>query len=250
MTAFKDHFSTHAPDYRTHRPLYPRELFAYLAGIAPARGLAWDCGTGNGQAAVGLAEHFERVIATDASAGQLAEAEPHPRVQYRVAPADRSTLADHSADLVTAAQALHWFPFDAFYTEVRRVTRLGGILAVWTYGFHRVNADVDRVLERFETGYVKPYWPPERQYVWDRYRTVPFPFPELTPPHFEMAAQWDLAGVLGYLRTWSATKRFVATHGFDPVERLADDFATAWGDPTTPRTIRWDLHLRVRRVQS
>src|SRR5215831_1555408 len=144
--AFKDHFSAHATDYRAFRPSYPAELFTFLASAAPARDLAWDCGTGNGQAAVALAEHFARVFATDASAEQVKNAEPHPRVEYAVAPAEKCPLPDHTADLVTVAQALHWFDFDRFYAEVRRVARPGGLLAVTCYYEPSVGPGVDPVL--------------------------------------------------------------------------------------------------------
>lgn len=245
---FKDHFSGHAPDYKAFRPEYPPILFDYLASVAPARGLAWDCGTGSGQAALGLAAHFARVMATDASAEQIGQAEPHPRVEYAVAPAERCPLPDAAADLVTVAQALHWFNFDRFLAEVRRVGRPGGILAVWSYRFHRVNPAVDAVLDRLEAEFVGPYWPPERHYVEERYQTIPFPFAELLPPAFDLTAEWPLPGLVGYLNTWSAVKRFTAAHGFNPVERLTPEFAAAWGDAAAVRTVRWDLHLRVGRV--
>ncbi len=146
--AFKDYFSGHATDYRAFRPAYPRELFAVLADTAPRRELVWDCGTGNGQAAVALAEHFKKVFATDASADQVKNAEPHQRVEYAVAPAEKCPLTDHCADLVTVAQALHWFEFDKFYAEVRRVCRPGGLLAAWTYDLHSVSPTIDVVLNR------------------------------------------------------------------------------------------------------
>jgi len=248
MSAFKDHFSGHAADYRVFRPTYPPELFAFLASVAPAHELAWDCGTGSGQAAVVLAEHFARVFATDASAEQIANAEPHPKVEYAVAPAEACPLPDASADLVTVAQALHWFGFDRFYAEVKRVLEPGGLLAVWTYDLHAVNADVDPVLARLQSEFVGPYWPPERALVGAGYRTIPFPFEEVPAPAFGMTAEWNLPTLLGYMSTWSATKRFAAAHGFDPLERLADDFAAAWGDPAAVRTVRWKLALRLGRV--
>src|SRR5207248_5729715 len=195
---FKDHFSGHATDYRAFRPVYPPELFAFLASAAPGRTLAWDCGTGNGQAAVGLAEHFERVFATDASAGQLAEAEPHPRVEYAVAPAERCPLPDGSVDLVTATQALHWFDHDRFYADVRRVCRPGGLLAATCYYEPSVSPEVDPVLRRWED-FIRPYWTPERVWVDAGYRTIPFPFPEPLPvPPMEVTAACDLARFLGY----------------------------------------------------
>lgn len=249
-TGFKDHFSGHAADYRTFRPNYPPELFAFLADAAPGRDLAWDCGTGNGQAAVALAGHFAKVFATDASAEQVRNAEPHPRVEYAVAAAERCPLPDASADLVTVAQALHWFDLDRFYAEVRRVCRPNGLLAAWTYNFHSVTPAVDAVLRRFRGEFVDPYWPPERAGVDAGYRNVPFSFEEISPPRFEMTAEWNLPRVLGYLRTWSATKAFQKARGFDPVARLADEFVAAWGDPGDIKVLRWDLVLRVGRVGS
>lgn len=247
--AFKDYFSGHATDYRAFRPAYPRELFAFLAATAPRRELVWDCGTGNGQAAVALAEHFEKVFATDASADQVKNAEPHPRVEYAVAPAEKCPLTDHSADLVTVAQALHWFEFDKFYAEVRRVCRPGGLLAVWTYDLHSVSPIIDVVLNRLQADFVGPYWPPDRKWVTARYLTISFPFPDVPAPRFEMTAEWDMPRMLGYINTWSATKAFVKAKGFDPLERLASDFAAAWGNPATVRTVRWEFTLRLGRVE-
>ncbi len=245
---FKDHFSGHAADYRTFRPTYPPDLFAFLASIAPARELVWDCGTGSGQAAVVLADHFARVFATDASAEQVANAAPRPNVEYAVAPAEKCPLPDACADLVTVAQALHWFDLARFYCEVGRVCKPGGVLAVWTYDLHAVNAEVDPVLARLQTEFVGPYWPPERALVDAGYRTIPFPFAEVPTPEIEMTAAWNLPTLLGYMNTWSATKRFVAANGFNPLERLAAEFATAWGDPRVVRTVRWRLALRCGRL--
>lgn len=244
---FRDHFSSRADEYRAYRPTYPPRLFEHLAAAAPTRDLAWDCGTGTGQAALGLAEHFARVVATDASAKQLAEARPHPRVEYAAAPAERCPLPDGVADLVVAAQALHWFNFDAFYAEVRRVCRPGGLLAVTCYCGPAVNADVDRTLHQYQD-LVRAYWPAGRAWVDEGYRTIPFPFPELPAPPFELSVAADLAWFLGYLGTWSATKAYAAANGYDPVPRWRDDFAAAWGEPTETRTVRWDFTVRVGRV--
>jgi len=246
--SFKDHFSAHATDYRAFRPVYPPGLFAFLASAAPGRTLAWDCGTGNGQAAVGLADHFERVFATDASAGQLAAAEPHPRVEHAVAPAERCPLPDASADLVTTTQALHWFDHDRFYAEVRRVCRPGGLLAATCYYEPSVSPEVDPVLRRWED-FIRPYWTPERVWVDAGYRTIPFPFPEPLPvPPMEVTAACDLARFLGYLGTWSATKQYVRAHGSDPLDRFGPEFAAAWGDPAAVRTLRWAFNVRLGRV--
>jgi SAM-dependent methyltransferase len=246
MAEFKDHFSGHAGDYRTYRPSYPPELFTYLATLVPQNGLVWDCGSGNGQASVALAEHFERVFATDASERQIREAEPHPRVEYAVAMAERCPLPDRSAQLVTVAQALHWFDFDGFFKEVKRVCQPGGHLAVWTYDFDSVDPDVDPVLNKFQKDFVEAYWPPERVHVISGYQTIPFPFEELSPPALEMRARWNLAQLLGYLNTWSATKAFIKRNGFNPTETL--ELQSAWGDPSRLRTVHWAFYIRVGRV--
>lgn len=241
---FKDHFSTHAGGYARYRPRYPAELFAFLASVSPGRRLAWDCATGNGQAAVGLADHFEQVIATDASARQIGEAEPHPRVTYRTGLAERSGLDGGSVDLTTVAQALHWFDFDAFFAEARRVAAPGGLLAVWVYDLLRVAPAVDAVLLRYHEEIVGPHWPPERKWVDERYQSIPFPFEEIPAPAFEMRAEWTLDDLTGYLGTWSAAKRYQKERGEDPLDLIRPDLEAAWGGPAA-REIRWPLILRV-----
>lgn len=244
---FHDHFSSHAADYARFRPTYPSDLFAYLAGLCDVHDLAWDVGTGSGQAAVALAAHFHRVVATDASAEQIAQATPHPRVTYHTAPAEHSPLADASVDLVAVAQALHWFNFDPFFAEVNRVLRPGGVFAAWTYGvLFTASTEIDAVFAQF-LDTVAPYWPPERRYIDAGYQTIPFPFDELAAPSFSMEAVWTLDTLLGYLGTWSAAKRCAAATGADPVEAQREAFIDAWGDPATSQRIRWPLHLRVGR---
>ena len=244
------HFETGSAEYRRHRPTYPQPLFRHLASIAPATGIAWDCGTGNGQAAVGLANEFTEVIATDASQRQLDEATPHARVEYRRAPADDSGLPEGSVDLVTVAQALHWFDLERFYREVNRVAKPGGVLAAWCYTLVRVTPAVDREIERFYTDVVGPYWPRERVHVENAYRDLPFPFAELpSPPPLAMALEWDLADLVGYVRTWSPVRIFAAERGYDPLTEFVPKVETAWGDPRERRTVRWPLHFRIGRVK-
>ncbi len=242
---FKDHFSGHAADYAAFRPTYPPALFAWAAGLPAARGLAWDCATGSGQAAVALAGHFPRVVATDASAAQIAHAVPHPRVEYGVAPAEASGLPDGAVDLVTVAQALHWFDFARFYAEVRRVLAPGGAIAVWSYDLAQFDPAVDGLVRRLARETVGPYWPPERRWVDEEYRTLPFPFAEVPAPAFHLAELWDLARFAAYLRTWSAVVRFRAVTGRDPVAELEPELAAAWGDPGEVKTVRWPLHVRA-----
>jgi SAM-dependent methyltransferase len=245
---FPDHFSGVAGAYAEFRPRYPDALFDWLAEVAPRRDLAWDCATGNGQAAVALARLFDRVLATDASAEQVEVATPHPRVEYRVAPAEESGLTADSVDAITVAQALHWFDRPVFYEEASRVLRRDGVLAVWTYGHPRLDDPAaDAVFQEFYSATVGPYWPPERALVDVGYRTIEFPFPEVDPPDLEMETLWPLAALLGYVATWSATTRFRRSRGFDPLPALGEALARVWGEPAESRRIRWPLAIRAGR---
>jgi SAM-dependent methyltransferase len=247
--AFSDHFAPVAANYAAFRPTYPPALYAWLASLVSRHDLAWDCAAGSGQATLGLAEQFARVLATDASRAQIESAPPHPRVTWRVAAAEDSGLPDSAVDLVAVAQALHWFDLDRFYAEVRRVLKPGGVLAVWTYGVTEVEgAAVDERLQIFYRVTVGPYWPPERRHVESGYRTLAFPFEEIEAPAFAMQAEWSLGELLGYLRSWSATGRYIATRGSDPVAALERELAPLWGDGGARRRIAWPLSLRVGRI--
>lgn len=244
-----DYFSPRAAGYAAFRPTYPPALFDFVAALAPARACAWDCATGSGQAAVALTAHFGRVVATDASAAQLAHAAPHARVEYRVARAESSGLPDRSVDLVTVAQALHWFDVGAFYAEVRRVLVPGGAIAVWTYG-DAVLADaaLDARFQRYTRDVLGAYWPPERRFVDDGYRGIPFPFAEVAAPAFLMERACTLAEVAGYVGTWSATTQYVRATGGDPVADLERALAPHWGEPETRVTVHWPLTVRAGHV--
>lgn len=246
---FKDHFSQVAALYCAFRPHYPADLFDYLAGLCAERRVAWDCACGNGQASIPLAARFDVVIATDASGEQIAAAPAHPGVTYRVAAAEQSGLEAKSVDLVTVAQALHWLDCDAFYREVKRVLRESGALAVWAYGNPSVeDAKVNAVIESFYTHKLGPYWPPERKFVETGYRTLPFPFDEIAPPSFEMSEQWTLPQLLGYLRSWSATTRYLKQHAEDPVQSLAEELLVVWGKAGEARRVTWPCFVRVGRL--
>jgi SAM-dependent methyltransferase len=246
LSSFADHFSALANTYASSRPHYPEELFDYLSTVCRGHELAWDCAAGSGQASIPLARHFRRVIATDASAAMLAQGPSHPRVEYREAPAESSGLATASVDLVTVAQALHWLELDAFYREADRVLAPGGMLAAWSYGKQVVEDEtLNRLLREFYTDVVGPYWPPERSHVEAGYRTLPFPYPELTPPGFTMEARWTLGELLGYVGTWSATQNFRQTNHRDAVEDLGRRLTPLWGDPGRRRRVRWPLSLRL-----
>ena len=244
---FEDHFSGHSEQYAQHRPQYPDEIYAYLASIAPARSLAWDCGTGNGQAALGLAKHFDRVYATDASAEQISHAYPHERVSYHAEPAEHVSLDNASVDLVTVAVAIHWFDFDAFYREVQRVLKPNGVIAAWTYNLTEISPEIDTLVRHYYRNIVGEYWPERIHYLEEKYQTLPFPFEEITPPSFSMERNWNLIQLAGFLDSWSATQRYKAQRGTHPLEHIWDKLVAAWGDENEQRLIRWPLHFRIGR---
>lgn len=243
---FRNRFGCVSADYARYRPTYPAELFRWLASLAPRRSAAWDCGTGSGQAAVALAEYFDRVIATDASAEQLASATQHDRVQYRQASADQSGIADGSMDLVTVAQALHWFNIPEFFFECDRVLRPLGAIAVWTYGPPQIDEEsINEILQFFYREIVGNYWPPERDFVENRYQTIQLPYPELTSPPFEMSTSWNLYELLGYLGTWSATSAYRQATGGDPRQRIEASLRRHWKDANYSRRFVMPLTIRA-----
>jgi len=243
---FADHFSEKSAGYARSRPTYPDELFAFLARHAPARDRAWDCATGNGQAAMGLARHFRQVEATDASAEQISNAIPARGVSYSVQPAERTGFADASFDAVSVAQALHWFDFDRFNAEVRRVLKPRGVILVTSYGWSHVSPEFDRELTRVVLDPIHPYWPPQNAHVFAGYRDVPFPYERIEVPPMRIELRWSLAQLIAYIGTWSATRRLLPS---DPrlLERAASELAPAWG-AATERTVTMPLLILCGRV--
>jgi SAM-dependent methyltransferase len=242
--SFKDHFSAQAAGYAKFRPRYPHEMFECLGSLAPSRQLAWDCGTGNGQAAIGLASVFDRVIATDASEKQVSNAQAHERVKYGVARAEDSGIESGTVDLITVTQALHWFDLNRFYTEAWRVLKPNGVLAASAYNLLHIEPAIDEVVNRYYYDVVGPFWPPERKLI-EQFADFPFPFHEIDPPKFEMTAHWNLEHLMGYLRSWSSTQRFIAAKGDDPLEQIMDELRAAWGNPKQAREVIWPLTLRI-----
>src|SRR6187455_2290153 len=243
-------FSTVAREYANFRPGYPPELFDWLARVTPARDAVWDCGCGSGQASVPLAEHFALVHATDVAPEQIAAARAHARVRYSVAPAASSGLDPESVDLVTVAQALHWFDVTAFYAEAERVARRGALLAVLNYPRPQfVDVELDRRFFEFYSRVVGPYWPPERRHVEDGYKTLPFPFEEVETPQFGFELNWNLEQLAGYASSWSATTRYRQALGTNPVPLLRELLESAWPSPEASVPIRMPIGLRVGRLR-
>jgi SAM-dependent methyltransferase len=247
---FKDHFSPIAASYAAHRPLYPAALVDYLADAATQRDVAWDAGCGSGQLSVLLAARFARVIATDPSSEQLAQARQESGVEYRQASAEASGLPAASVDLAVAAQAAHWFDLPRYYDEVRRVVRRGGLITLLTYGVIHIEKDVDPAIERFYWQTLAGLWPPERSLVEAGYQSLAFPFVEMRTPRFEMTASWTLPQVLGYVRTWSAVQALERAGRGAEYTGFARALSASWGDAAKRRVVRWDLALRVGRVDA
>lgn len=245
MSNFQDYFSEAAETYAAYRPRYPAALFRWLAAAAPERGCAWDCGTGNGQAATALGDHFTFVVATDPSTSQLSHARQHARVQYAAMTAERCALRSGSAQLVTVAQALHWFDRAQFFREAERVLAPRGLIAVWMYGLLQVTPALDEILLRFHRDELGAFWPAERALVDTGYADVQLPFQEISAPKFEMAANWTLHELAGYLTSWSAVNRYRAARGTNPVISCVERLAPLWGDPAGKRPIRWPLTVKA-----
>ncbi|MBV6633527.1 MAG: class I SAM-dependent methyltransferase [Alphaproteobacteria bacterium] len=246
---FKDHFSTQAATYAAARPRYPDGLFAYLADASPARDAVLDVATGNGQAALSLAKHFRQVTGIDGSQNQIDNATPAENVHYECAKADALPLPDESVDLVTVAQALHWFPLEEFYAEARRVLRPKGLIAAITYNTPRFDSpDINDAVDILYEDILGPYWPPERRHVEAGYTDLPFPFDPITVPDFEMTTQWSLEMLTEYVNSWSATNIYKRETGIDPVPDAMPKIKEVWGSPDRIRLVRFPLSVIAGRA--
>jgi ubiquinone/menaquinone biosynthesis C-methylase UbiE len=245
MSDFKDHFSGHSSNYQKYRPGYPKELFSYLNTLCEENKYAWDVGTGNGQCALALAAHFDAVLATDPSENQIRDAVRHDKIQYDVSPAEKCPEPDHSFDLITVAQALHWFDIDKFFNEVRRVVRPNGILAAWTYTHAVVSPEVDRIYSKFYTDIVGNYWPAERRYVEEKYQSIKFPFEDIESPQFKIQMEYSREDYLAYLGTWSAVKNYKLDKKHDPIDLIRSELSEIWSDSEELRVVTWPIHLKA-----
>ena len=246
--SFKDNFSSQSAHYAAYRPGYPEKLFRFLAGECRQSKLAWDAGTGNGQAAQKLALNFEEVYATDASSNQIFKAVPKPNITYAVSNEQAPALKRRSVNLITVAQALQWFDTEVFYAEAERVLKKHGLIACWSYKLFRINSEIDREIDRFYSDTLGRYWDPERRLVETGYRTLSFPFREMRSPRFEMKATWNFESMIGILSSWSAVANFKKREGYDPVSENTDRLKAAWGNVDETREVCWALTMRVGRV--
>ena len=244
--SFKDHFSHDSAAYSSHRPGYPDSLFSFLSSITKKHDLAWDCATGSGQSAIRLAESFNTVLATDASKAQINNARKHKKVHYYVAAAENAAIKSSSVDLITVAQAIHWFDFDAFSSEVERTLKPSGILAIWSYNLLSISPDIDRHIRHLYGNILKPYWPAERSHVESGYKSINFPLKELSTPAFHMSLEWTQAQLISYLSTWSAVNTYIEKNNQNPVDIIQDELIRLCeNEKTAQMSIKWPLTVRA-----
>ena len=241
---FEDHFSKQAADYARFRPTYPDELYDFILCCTTGRDLAWDCGTGNGQAARGLATYFKQVYATDPSACQIAEAPVIGNVAFSIGAAEYSGLAAQSVDLVTSAQAAHWFDHARFDAEVRRVLKPGGTICLWTYKDPLCqDSAVAEALHWISRQLLGDYWPKSAKDIFQRYREMPFPYQRISTPDFTITASMTFEQVFGYLSSWSATQAFLDADSANTLGQMHETLGQAWGERTQPKSFSFAMFV-------
>ena len=244
-----NHFGDKSSDYLQFRPDYPNELYSYLSNLCIEHDCVWDCGTGNGQAAFKLARYFDDVVATDINQTQLDVAIQHKKIHYHCWPAERTKIRNVSVDLITVAQALHWFNLDNFYSEVRRVAKPEGIIAAWCYSLGKIKPDLDVLIERLYSDILgDTYWPKERRYIDAGYHTIPFPFERIHAPYFAIDKKMNFSQLIGYLNTWSAVKEYKKQTDNNPIDLIYKKLELAWGDVQFEHTMHWPIHLLVGKI--
>jgi len=241
-----DLFSKQSDDYARFRPTYPEALFNALFAQVTDFECAWDCATGNGQAAFSLAKRFQRVVATDLSVQQIQNAKSHERIEYRCESCEKTSLPNQGVSLITIAQAAHWFRFDEFYREVNRVLKPGGVIALFGYHFSTSELpEVDRRIEALAKETLGPYWKPQNQILWNGYREIHFPFQEIEFPKIELSVEMSLDALVGYISSWSATQLCREQSGKDPIPPFRDELRTLWGDERKTLRLSWELVGRI-----
>ncbi|NUL81915.1 MAG: class I SAM-dependent methyltransferase [Armatimonadetes bacterium] len=241
-------FGAWADQYAAFRPRYPVGLFDFIADQAPGRRLAWDCATGNGQAAIDLAERFERVCATDKSEEQISRATAHSRIDYSVQAAEATDFPNACFDAICAAQAVHWFDVERFYAEAVRVARPGAVIGIWGYTDFNVSPAFDSAFRERVLEPVKGDWAGGVRLLTNGYRDIPFPFERIETPPFSIEVTWDLPRLMAYVNTWSGVRRYVERTGIGLLSEVYPLLAAEWGDPATPRPIAMPLYAMMGRI--
>ena len=242
----KDNFSKQASEYSKFRPQYPDKMIDYLVSFVKNKGVALDIATGNGQVAQKLSRFFETVYAIDISQNQLDNAIPTDNIIYKVAAAENTFFKDHDFDLITVAQAVHWFDFDLFYKEIYRILKPDGIFAILGYGLFSTNADSDKILRNFYN-IIGPYWDAERKYLDENYKTIPFPFDEIATQPFINHFMWTFEELIGYLETWSATQHYISKNNINPLDLIYDALKMSW--QKNDKKVTFPLLLRIGKLK-
>jgi SAM-dependent methyltransferase len=243
----KDYFSNQSKVYAAFRPTYPPDLYQFIFKHLNNKSCAWDCATGNGQVAQYLANHFDTVYATDLSQQQIDLAFPAKNIFYSVSPAEDAAFRENQFDLITVAQALHWFHVDEFYQEVRRTAKPDGLLAVWGYALLTIDPLIDEMFMDFYKNTTGPYWDTARKLIENKYRDISFPFEEIASPEFSIKVKWNLDQFAGYLTSWSATQKYIQAHGINPVDKFTDALKTIWKEDDF-KMVRFPVFMRLGRI--
>lgn len=242
----EDRFSKQADSYVNFRPEYPPELFDFILSKVPSKDVCWDCATGNGQAAKFVSSYFKKVIASDLSAAQISLAQKNfPNIEFRVERAEESQFAAQSLDLITVAQALHWFNFEVFYPRAKSFLKPNGVFAAWSYDFFKISPKIDAILDPYGRDYLMPYWSERNKFIFDGYKNIPFPFKKMDTPELNMEVQWSFEQVKGYLDSWSATQKFKDENHTDPFDSIQESLKKIWNEGPAVKTIQWHIHCLV-----
>ncbi|OGT46401.1 MAG: hypothetical protein A3E83_06370 [Gammaproteobacteria bacterium RIFCSPHIGHO2_12_FULL_41_20] len=240
------HFASQSANYLHFRPTYPQALFSYLVSLIKTHDTAWDCATGNGQAAVALSHYFKQVIATDINPAQLTVAPKKNNIHYYAWPAEKTQIAAHTINLITIAQALHWLNFKRFYNEVKRVAAPNSIIAAWCYSLCTINPTIDIYIKKLYFQILgETYLPKEVKHIYNQYTSIPFPFTKQLTPQFFIEKEINLSQFIGYLQTWSAIKEYQMRLQKNPIDLILNDLTKAWGDANQSHRITWPIHLLV-----
>ena len=243
----KDNFSNIAETYARYRPLFPAALYEYIVNLCEHKVAAWDCGTGNGQVAMELCNHFQRVYATDISQNQIDNAFWDDKITYQVESAEDCSFPDRSFDLIMVAQALHWFEFDKFYAQVKRTLKPKGHIAIIAYGLIEIDESIDQIISELYKNTLAGFWDPERKFIDEQYKTIPFPFKEVDSPSFSIELEWSLEQLIGYLHTWSAVQHYEKANKTHPIKLIQDKLKKAWGKDAKKK-IQFPVYMRLGKL--
>ncbi|WP_027398665.1 class I SAM-dependent methyltransferase [Anaerovorax odorimutans] len=240
-------FNKNSKLYLSSRPAYPKELYNYLNSICKERGVAWDCACGNGQVAIDLIRYFNKVYATDISENQISNSIKHEGIEYYVQSSDKTNFKDNSFDLICVAQALHWFNYDTFWSEVKRVLKKDGIFAAWGYSWFNIDKEIDTLIQSEFREKIRTYWAPQNKILWDNYENINLPFKKINSPDIEMSIEWDINELFAYMQSWSATRLCIEAEGTDFYSNAYKKIKGIWGNEENKKKVKMNFCMIVGR---